>query len=107
MGGHRGDCGRGQLDGEIEKRIEWAEVVLAVLTPGSCGSEICRAEQIRSLRKGKCAIPVRAAACEIPVHSETTNDRDFTGTEADLGEAGRRGLIRRGTARCGRFARAV
>jgi len=64
---------------EIEDAIDRAEVVLAVLTPGSYGSEICRAEQMRSLRKGKCVIPVLAAACEIPLYFETRNYRDFTG----------------------------
>ena len=64
---------------EIEEGIDRAEVVLALLTPGSYGSEICRAEQMRSLRKGKCVIPVLAAGCEIPLYFETKNYRDFTG----------------------------
>ena len=33
---------------------------LALLTPGSYVSEICRAEQLRSLRKRKCVIPLKA-----------------------------------------------
>ena len=56
--------------------------MLALLTPGSYGSEICRAEQMRSLRKGKCVIPVLAAACEIPLYFETKNYRDFRGEGA-------------------------
>lgn len=38
---------------EIERAIDAAQVVLALMTPGSHVSEICRAEQLRSLRKGK------------------------------------------------------
>src|ERR1022692_2553272 len=45
---------------EIEEAIDRAGVVLALLTPGSYCSEICRAEQLRSLRKGKCVIPLLA-----------------------------------------------
>src|SRR3954447_22200738 len=36
---------------EIEDALDDAEVVLALLTPGSYVSEICRAEQLRALRK--------------------------------------------------------
>ena len=45
---------------EIENALDDAEIVLAVLTHGSDNSEICRAEQLRSLRKGKCVIPLLA-----------------------------------------------
>ncbi|MGO9273480.1 MAG: toll/interleukin-1 receptor domain-containing protein [Terriglobia bacterium] len=38
---------------EIERAIDVAQMVLALMTPGSHVSEICRAEQLRSLRKGK------------------------------------------------------
>ncbi len=41
---------------EIEEAIDRAEFVLALLSPGSFTSEICRAEQLRSLRKGRCVI---------------------------------------------------
>jgi len=64
---------------EIEEAIDRAEVVLALLTPGSYGSEICRAEQMRSLRKGKCVIPLLWVACDIPLFFETKNYRDFIG----------------------------
>ena len=47
---------------EIENAIDKAEVVLALLTRGSFVSEICRAEQLRALRKGKCVIPGRGRA---------------------------------------------
>ncbi len=47
---------------EIERAIDCSEVVLALLTPGSCLSDICRAEQLRSLRRSKKVIPLLAAA---------------------------------------------
>jgi hypothetical protein len=43
---------------EIEAALDETEVVLALLTPRFYTSEICRAEQLRSLRKGKCVIPL-------------------------------------------------
>ena len=64
---------------EIETALDEADFVLALLTPGSYASEICRAEQLRSLRKGKCVIPLKAQrGAEIPLHLETKNYRDFT-----------------------------
>ena len=64
---------------EIETAIDEADYVLALLTPGSYASEICRAEQLRSLRKGKCVIPLQAQrGTEIPLHLEQKNYRDFT-----------------------------
>jgi TIR domain len=45
---------------EIEREVDTREVTLALLTPGSYGSEICRAEQLRALDKGKRVIPVLA-----------------------------------------------
>jgi hypothetical protein len=56
---------------DIEEAIDRAQVVLALLTPGSYSSEICRAEQLRSLRMGKCVIPLLAApGSNIPLHLE-------------------------------------
>src|SRR5271157_365363 len=64
---------------DIETALDDADFVLALLTPGSYVSEICRAEQLRSLRKGKCVIPLKADRnTEIPLHLETKNYRDFT-----------------------------
>src|SRR5271157_1707317 len=64
---------------DIESALDEAEYVLALLTPGSYVSEICRAEQLRSLRKGKCVIPLLAQrGTEIPLHLEPKNYRDFT-----------------------------
>ncbi len=64
---------------EIEEAIDRAHVVLAVLTPGSYASEICRAEQLRSLRLGKCVIPLLGAAgADRPLYLEARQYRDFT-----------------------------
>ena len=41
---------------EIEVALDEAEYFLALLTRGSYVSEICRAVQLRSLRRGKCAV---------------------------------------------------
>ena len=57
-------------------------MVLALLTSGSYASEICRAEQLRSLRRGKCVIPLLAVAgCDVPLYLEGKNWREF----ADVG----------------------
>jgi WD40 repeat protein len=64
---------------EIEAALDEAEYVLALMTSGSYVSEICRAEQLRALRKGKCVIPLMAQRdAEVPLHLETKNYRDFT-----------------------------
>lgn len=71
---------------EIEEAIDRAQVVLALLTPGSYSSEICRAEQLRSLRKGKCVIPLLSApGSDIPLHLESKNYRSFTHEQAYAG----------------------
>src|SRR5258706_1282624 len=64
---------------EIEEAIDWAQVVFALLTPGSYTSEICRAEQLRSLRTGKCVIPVLAGYGPevVPIYFEVTNWRKY------------------------------
>ncbi|HEY6342404.1 MAG TPA: toll/interleukin-1 receptor domain-containing protein [Bryobacteraceae bacterium] len=67
---------------EIEKAIDRCDVLLALMTPGSYVSDICRAEQLRALRLGKRVIPLLAAAgSDRPLHLETRNYRDFTGAE--------------------------
>src|SRR5271157_1535473 len=64
---------------KIEVALDDAECVLALLTTGSYVSEICRAEQLRSLRKGKCVIPLLAErGSDILLHLEAKNYRDFT-----------------------------
>src|SRR2546428_13436180 len=47
---------------EIEQALDASQVVLALVSHGSYESDICRAEQLRSLRKGKCVIPLLANA---------------------------------------------
>ena len=44
----------------IEREVDTRPVMLALLSPGSYISEICRAEQIRALDKGNRVIPVLA-----------------------------------------------
>lgn len=64
---------------EIERAIDAAQVVLALLSPSSYLSEICRAEQLRSLRRSKCVIPILAVpGSDIPLHLESKNYLDFT-----------------------------
>jgi WD40 repeat protein len=64
---------------EIEQAIDRSQVVLALLTPASYLSEICRAEQLRSLRQGKCVIPILAASgTDIPLHLEPKHYLDCT-----------------------------
>ncbi|MGD0973463.1 MAG: NB-ARC domain-containing protein [Candidatus Korobacteraceae bacterium] len=67
---------------KIEQGIDAAYAVLAVLTPGSYASRICRAEQLRALRKGKLLIPLLATSgSDRPLHLEPDNYRDFSGTQ--------------------------
>ncbi len=67
---------------EIEQALDGSEVALALLTPGSYASEICRAEQLRALRKGKRVIPLLAhSGTDIPLHLEAKQYRDFTGAK--------------------------
>src|SRR5271157_2394893 len=64
---------------EIEHALDEAEFVLAPMTSGSYVSEICRAEQLRALRKDKCVIPLKAQpGADVPLHLEAKNYRDFT-----------------------------
>jgi WD40 repeat protein len=67
---------------EIEQALDACQVALALLTPGSYVSDICRAEQLRALRKGKRVIPLLAQpGSDIPLHLEAKNYRDFTGAK--------------------------
>ncbi len=66
---------------EIEYGIDSSHAFLALLTPGSFASRICRAEQLRALRKKKFVIPlVTEPDSNKPIHLETDNYRDFTGS---------------------------
>jgi WD40 repeat protein len=64
---------------EIEQTLDRSDFVLAILSRGSYRSDTCRAEQLRSLRKGKCLIPILAQAdAERPIHLESKQYIDFT-----------------------------
>src|SRR5580658_9572770 len=63
---------------EIEQGLDRSDFVVAILSRGSFRSDTCRAEQLRSLRKGKCVIPVLAQAdAERPIHLEAKQYIDF------------------------------
>jgi WD40 repeat protein len=63
----------------IEQEIDNRDIVLALVTPASYRSEICRAEQLRALRKGKRLIPILAAkGADRPLPIEPFQYRDFT-----------------------------
>jgi hypothetical protein len=75
---------------EIEQALDRSEFVLAILSRGSYLSDTCRAEQLRSLRKGKCLIPVLAQAdAERPIHLESKQYLDFSMPAAYDTEFGR------------------
>lgn len=64
---------------EIEDAIERCEVALTLLSDGSYRSEICRAEHLRALRKGKRVIPILVQKdTERPLYLEHLNFRDFS-----------------------------
>jgi WD40 repeat protein len=68
---------------EIETALDGCDILLALLTAGSYASDLCRAEQLRGLRKGKRVIPLLVQpASEIPLHLESKNYQVFTGTKA-------------------------
>jgi WD40 repeat protein len=71
--------GGGSWGGDIERAIDGCETLLALLSPGSYTSEICRGEQLRALRLGKRVIPVLVVpGAERPIWLETLNYRDFS-----------------------------
>jgi WD40 repeat protein len=64
---------------EIEIAIDRCDVAVALLSAGSFLSDICRAEQQRSLRRGKLVIPVRVQRdCDVPLFLETRQYIDFS-----------------------------
>ena len=71
---------------EIEREIDTRQVTLALLSPGSYSSEICRAEQLRALDKGNRVIPVLAVkGSDRPLYLYARQFRDFT-KDADYPE---------------------
>src|SRR3954466_15637551 len=78
----------------IEDALNNCDVLIAVLSKGSFVSEICRAEQMWALDKGKQVIPVLATRnAPRPAHLYSLNYRTLPGGEsqllADLGSAQR------------------
>ena len=75
---------------EIEREIDARQITLALLSPGSYSSEICRAEQLRSLDKGNRVIPVLAVKdADRPLYLYARQYRDFSrdaNYAASLGE---------------------
>jgi TIR domain-containing protein len=67
----------------VESAVDGSDVVLALLTPGSYVSDICRAEQLRSLRKGKCVIPVLGQKKELSLKSSGSSP--FQTSQAGFG----------------------
>src|ERR1017187_3016673 len=64
---------------EIELAIDRCDVALALLSTGSYESDICRAEQQRSLAKRKPVIPVRVQRdCDVPLPLQTRQHIDFS-----------------------------
>lgn len=68
----------------IEVGLDEADVVLCILSQGSYGSDICRAEQLRALRKHKRVLPILLQKdADLPIHLETEQYIAFyTGYEA-------------------------
>src|SRR5215471_19516343 len=70
---------------EIEAALNGCDVLVAVLTPASYVSEICRAEQIWALDEGKLVIPVLAeAGSPVPIHLKSRNWRRFPEQQTEL-----------------------
>lgn len=64
---------------EIEREIDSRDALLALLSHGSYRSEICRAEQLRALRRGKRVIPLLLQPdADRPLHLEPRQYLDFT-----------------------------
>jgi hypothetical protein len=64
---------------DIENEIDRCDVAVALLSTGSYVSDICRAEQQRSLEKRKLVIPVRVHRdCDVPLPLQTRQYIDFS-----------------------------
>ena len=64
---------------EIEDNLDRSDVVLVLLSAGSFASEVCRGEQLRSLRHNKCVIPLSVQAdADRPVYLEAKQYVDFS-----------------------------
>ena len=64
---------------EIELALDRSDAILALLSRASFLSDTCRAEQLRSLRKHKCVIPVLVQTdSDRPIHLESKQYLDFS-----------------------------
>lgn len=64
---------------EIERAIDACHTIIAIITPGSYASDICRAEQLRGMRKGKRVVPVLGdSTSDRPLHLEHLQYRDLS-----------------------------
>jgi WD40 repeat protein len=64
---------------EIELALDCSDIILALLSRSSFVSDVCRAEQLRSLRKHKCVIPVLVQVdADRPIHLESKQFLDFS-----------------------------
>ena len=78
MGAHRGVK-------KSKEALNDCDVLVAVMTPASFVSEICRAEQMWALDEGKLVIPVLAVAgVPVPIHLKSRNWRRFPEQQAEL-----------------------
>lgn len=70
---------------EIEAALNTCDVLLAVLTPESFISEICRAERIWALDEGKRVIAILAVAnAPVPLYLKGLNYRQYPNQEVEL-----------------------
>ena len=67
---------------EIERELDHRQVTIALLSPGSYASEICRAEQLRALDKGNRVLPILAVkGADLPIYLYIRQYLDFTSEE--------------------------
>ncbi len=70
---------------EIEEALNACDLLLAVLTPGSNRSPMCRGEQIWAAEQGKLVIPILAApGASVPIHLKDRQYRKYPEQEAEL-----------------------
>jgi WD40 repeat protein len=72
--------GAGWSEG-IERAIDSSDVVLALLSHAAYQSDICRAEQLRALRRGKRVLPILLQPdADRPIHLESRQFADLSGS---------------------------
>ena len=71
--------GGGSWTNEIEQAIDKCDAMLALISSGSFESHVCRAEQLRALRKEKRVIPLLVhTSSDRPLYLEHLNYRDLS-----------------------------